>query len=297
MSYFWNMWDGDHVGRCINIYAMAWAHAIINIALDVWMLALPASQVWGLKMPFRRKLGVMVMFGLGIFITIVSCIRLRSLIGFAQAYPQKPTMDFFGVALWSALELTTGVTVACLPATRQVVVKYVPVFPDMLSRFSSRLSNGLSYVATGATKLSGGKSEPGKSAITTAKSTDVLSQDRTLQRITTEDPTDNKSIMMKALPPAPPRTLHSPGLPEGGGGTTRPLSVATTPSSLGDGFSPNVFDGPAGDSASEDLSDAGNDPEQGQAAVSPGGPLGPSGTRSWRPMSYPQPQTERTRWQ
>ena len=58
--------SGEHVGRCINIYAMAWAHAIINIALDLWMLALPASQVWGLKMPFRRKLGVMVMFGLGI---------------------------------------------------------------------------------------------------------------------------------------------------------------------------------------------------------------------------------------
>lgn len=58
--------SGEHVGRCINIYAMAWAHAIINIALDVWMLALPASQVWGLKMPLRRKLGVMVMFGLGI---------------------------------------------------------------------------------------------------------------------------------------------------------------------------------------------------------------------------------------
>ncbi|KAH8751071.1 hypothetical protein F5883DRAFT_608593 [Diaporthe sp. PMI_573] len=66
MSYFWDMWDGEHVGRCINIYAMAWAHAIINIVLDVWMLALPASQVWGLKMPFRRKFGVMVMFGLGI---------------------------------------------------------------------------------------------------------------------------------------------------------------------------------------------------------------------------------------
>lgn len=45
---------------------MAWSHAIVNIALDLWMLALPASQVWGLKMPLRRKIGVMIMFGLGI---------------------------------------------------------------------------------------------------------------------------------------------------------------------------------------------------------------------------------------
>lgn len=211
-------------------------------------------------------------------------------------------MDFFGVALWSALELTTGVTVACLPATRQVVVKYVPILPEMISRFSSRLGSGLSYIATGGSKSSGGKSELGKSAITTGKSTDIMSRDRTLQRIPTEDPTDNKSIMMKALPPAPQqpehssRTLRSPG-PEGGGGATRPYSVATTPSPLGDGFSMSVFDGPAGDSASEDVSDAGNDPERGQPAVSPGGPLGPSGTRPWRPMSYPQPRTDRTRWQ
>lgn len=204
------------------------------------------------------------------------------------------------MALWSALELTTGVTVACLPATRQVVVKYVPILPEMISRFSSRLSSGLSYVATGGSKSAGGKSEFGKSAITTGKSADIMSRDRTLQRIPTEDPTDNKSIMMKALPPAPPRpnqprTLRSPG-PEGGG-ATRPYSVATTPSSLGDGFSLSVFDGPAGDSASEDVSDVGNDPERGQPAVSPGGPLGSSGTRPWRPMSYPQPRTDRTRWQ
>jgi hypothetical protein len=58
--------SGEHVGRCINIYAMAWAQAIINIALDLWMLALPASQVLRLNMQLRKKMGVMVMFGLGI---------------------------------------------------------------------------------------------------------------------------------------------------------------------------------------------------------------------------------------
>ncbi|KAL2279610.1 hypothetical protein FJTKL_13299 [Diaporthe vaccinii] len=260
---------------------MAWSHAIINIALDLWMLALPASQVWGLKMPLRRKIGVMIMFGLGIFITVVSSIRLRSLIGFAQAYPQNPTMDFFGVALWSALELTTGVTVACLPATRQVVVKYVPILPDIISRYTSRLTSTLSYVS-GGTKSAGKTSELGKS--TTGKSADI-SRDRTLKRIPTED-----AIIMKALPPAPPpRTPRGPD-------DTRPYSVATTPSSLADGFSLGVFERASGDSA-EDVSDVGNDPERGRPAVSPGGPLGPNAIRPWRPISYPQPRADRPRWQ
>lgn len=197
------------------------------------------------------------------------------------------TVDFFGVALWSALELTTGVTVACLPATRQVVVKYVPILPEILSRYTSRITSTLSYVS-GGTKSVGKTSELGKS---TNKSTDI-SRDRTLQRIPTED-----AIVMKALPPAPP-----PRSPEGGGGgpgAARPYSVATTPSSLADGFSLGVFDRSAGDSAgesAEDVSDVGNDPERGGPAASPGGPLGPSAARSWRPMSYPQPRTDRPRW-
>ncbi|KAI3395630.1 hypothetical protein diail_1068 [Diaporthe ilicicola] len=265
MSYFWDMWDGDHVGRCNNLNGMAWSHAIINIALDLWMLALPASQVWGLNMPLRRKLGVMIMFGLGIFITIVSIIRLRSLIGFAQAYPQNPTMDFFGIAVWSALELTTGVTVACLPATRQVVVKYVPILPEVISKYTSRLSNSLSYVT--ASKST--KSELGKF-------TDI-SRDKTLQRIPTEDIVLNTLAM-------PARAPGSPAEP-------RPYSIATTPSSHVDGFSLGVFDGAVGDST-EEMSDSGNDTER----TRPEGPLEANTTRPWRPMSYPQAQADRLRW-
>lgn len=195
------------------------------------------------------------------------------------------------MALWSALELTTGVTVACLPATRQVVVKYVPVLPEIISRYTSRLTSTLSYVS-GGSKSAGGKSELGKSTIkSTIKSADI-SRDRTLQRI----PTTEDAIVMKALPPAPPRTPRSPGAGEPGAGGPRPYSVATTPSSLADGFSLSVFDRAGGDST-EDISDAGNDPEQGRPAVSPGGPLGPNATRQWRPMSYPQPRPDRPRWQ
>lgn len=66
LSFFWNMWDRQHDGHCININGFAWAHAGINIALDVWMLALPASQVWKLNVNRRRKVGILAMFGFGL---------------------------------------------------------------------------------------------------------------------------------------------------------------------------------------------------------------------------------------
>lgn len=65
MSTFWMNWDGEHPGECVDLRAMVWAHAAISIALDVWMLALPASRVYGLELDTRRKISLMIMFGLG----------------------------------------------------------------------------------------------------------------------------------------------------------------------------------------------------------------------------------------
>lgn len=66
ISFFWESWDGEHAGRCFNINAFAWAHSALNIALDFWMLYLPATQVWSLQMKTRKKVGVILMFGIGI---------------------------------------------------------------------------------------------------------------------------------------------------------------------------------------------------------------------------------------
>lgn len=65
MSYFWTMWDQEHQGRCVNINAIGWANAIISIILDVWMLALPLSQLKNLRLHWKQKIGVALMFFVG----------------------------------------------------------------------------------------------------------------------------------------------------------------------------------------------------------------------------------------
>ncbi|KAK2010818.1 CFEM domain-containing protein [Colletotrichum eremochloae] len=79
-SNAWKAWDGKHPGHCINVYAMFVSHAAINIALHVWVLILPTTQVLWLNMRKRQKVEIMFMFGLGAFITAVSAIRLRVLV-------------------------------------------------------------------------------------------------------------------------------------------------------------------------------------------------------------------------
>lgn len=65
ISYFWTKWNGEHQGSCININSMAWAHAGINIALDFWMLGIPLSQLPRLKLHWKKKVGVAIMFCVG----------------------------------------------------------------------------------------------------------------------------------------------------------------------------------------------------------------------------------------
>ncbi|KAK2040012.1 CFEM domain-containing protein [Colletotrichum somersetense] len=149
LSYFWYGWDGKYPGYCINLSAMTLSHASINIAIDVWMLVLPATQIYKLNLQKRQKAGIMSMFGVGIFITVVSAVRLRSVSVFNKSW--NPTYDFFGLALWSHIELCVGMVVACMPAARTLVRR---LFPELLyvtnistNRGSTRASGNVKIVS------------------------------------------------------------------------------------------------------------------------------------------------------
>ncbi|KAJ0269410.1 hypothetical protein COL940_012497 [Colletotrichum noveboracense] len=63
LNHYWNGWDGRHPGKCADLNLIGLTHVGFNIGLDVWMLILPASQVYKLNLPLKKKLGVMAMFG------------------------------------------------------------------------------------------------------------------------------------------------------------------------------------------------------------------------------------------
>jgi hypothetical protein len=63
--YFWTKWDGLHEGRCANANAISWSNAIINIILDIWMLAIPLWHLKRLRMHWKKKLSVAIMFCVG----------------------------------------------------------------------------------------------------------------------------------------------------------------------------------------------------------------------------------------
>lgn len=50
---------------CIDTYSLLVTASIINVLSDLMMLAIPLVAVWDLQMPMRRKIGISVVFAVG----------------------------------------------------------------------------------------------------------------------------------------------------------------------------------------------------------------------------------------
>ncbi|QPG94069.1 hypothetical protein C2857_004435 [Epichloe festucae Fl1] len=125
VSRYWTQHvEKDLTGHCINLNLFAWLHGICNIVLDVWMIALPLSQIKGLELHWKKKVGVVFMFFLGTFVTVVSVLRLQSLIYFSNS--TNPTWDNWIIGWWSIIEVNVGIVCTCLPTLRLVLVRMAP---------------------------------------------------------------------------------------------------------------------------------------------------------------------------
>ncbi|KAI0148662.1 CFEM domain-containing protein [Xylariaceae sp. FL1272] len=120
VDYSWLQIDSTVQGHCNNINLQGWMSAIWNIVIDIIIIVLPLKDLYELQLALKKKLMVMLMFSLGIFVTVVSAIRLNSLIVFANT--QNPTYDYKDAAWWSTVELHTGIVCACLPSLRSLFV-------------------------------------------------------------------------------------------------------------------------------------------------------------------------------
>ncbi|KAJ5769095.1 hypothetical protein N7520_003654 [Penicillium odoratum] len=122
----WLHWDGEGNYKCNHINAQGWSAAAINMILDIIVMALPLRQLYHLNLSVKKKAYVMCMFGLGLFVTLVSILRLKSLINFAST--TDLTWDYVTIGYWSTVECDVGVICACLPAIRSLLRRVSPRF-------------------------------------------------------------------------------------------------------------------------------------------------------------------------
>ncbi|KAF2008098.1 hypothetical protein P154DRAFT_614482 [Amniculicola lignicola CBS 123094] len=120
----WERWDGEHHGKCFNLNTEGWLTAALNIVLDITVICLPLREMSHLLMSRKKKAGIMLMFLGGGFVTVVSALRLKWMIQFANT--ENVTWDYTPVGYWSTLEVHIGIIVACLPALRSLQHRIFP---------------------------------------------------------------------------------------------------------------------------------------------------------------------------
>lgn len=143
INYAWLRWDGEHQGSCNNINAQGWTSAAINVVLDFVIIGLPIPMVAKLNMNRRKKFLVMLMFSLGLIVTVVSILRLQVLVQFGASgnftcritcqmcssktrSNEKSLGNYTGVGYWSTSEVDLAIICACLPAIRGLIGRVMP---------------------------------------------------------------------------------------------------------------------------------------------------------------------------
>ncbi|KAL7624885.1 hypothetical protein AAE478_004099 [Parahypoxylon ruwenzoriense] len=129
-------WDRSVPGTCISITGNWYANAGFSIATDVIILALPMQPIFSSKLHSRQKWALMIVFALGMFVTITSILRMQTL-NFSST-SSDPTYDVASTT-WTVIEENVAIICACLPMCKGPLSW---LFPSVFVSASTRSSGG-----------------------------------------------------------------------------------------------------------------------------------------------------------
>ncbi|EFQ99998.1 integral membrane protein [Nannizzia gypsea CBS 118893] len=110
-------WDRSIPHKCIENAQWRIVYSGLNVATDFLIFLLPIKQAIALPMRMRDKLAVICIFSLGGFVCVVSIVRITYILG--KSDNKDPLWSIAPLALWTTIELNTGIIVSCLPMLRQ----------------------------------------------------------------------------------------------------------------------------------------------------------------------------------
>ncbi|KAL9109427.1 MAG: hypothetical protein Q9227_005934 [Pyrenula ochraceoflavens] len=111
-------------GYCLNRTGYWFSNASLNIVTDCLIWGLPMPVLRTLQLPKRQKVGLMLIFAVGIFAIITSILRLHSL--YVVSKSKDVTWDNVDAGAWSSVEINVGILCATLPSLRPLITRLFP---------------------------------------------------------------------------------------------------------------------------------------------------------------------------
>ncbi|KAF5651171.1 integral membrane protein PTH11 [Fusarium sp. NRRL 25303] len=125
-------------GSCLKGVPMYTTMASITIVFDVVVMMLPFPTLLKLQMPNRKKVVLLGLFAMGIFISIIQIVRIQTIKSLSNL------LDSAGLIKWSMVENNLGIIVACVP-TLAPLVRYFSEQSRVGSRSRSKSQNNSGY--------------------------------------------------------------------------------------------------------------------------------------------------------
>lgn len=154
----------DLTTKCVKTELKSYAYAVSDFITDAIVFLLPIPMVWSLHMTAERKLGVSLVFALGIVAVAASVVRMKFYIDAVHS-GFDPTMDedltITSTLYWDLFESGVGFVAVCLPTLRPAFGKSASGswLRSVRSVFSLRSLGSNGQRSTAAARHHGSESE------------------------------------------------------------------------------------------------------------------------------------------
>ena len=134
-------WDRSTPGRCVDFNVLDRFYGAMNVLSDFAIAILPLRTIWRLKMTRKEKIGISLVFLVGIIAFAVALVRwiLTCIDHVSHDRTYHAGMTF----LWSILEVNTGLMCACCLPLKPLFnhVRSRPFFARVTISFSRKSSS------------------------------------------------------------------------------------------------------------------------------------------------------------
>lgn len=111
---------------------------VINVVTDFMIYALPIPTLFSLSLPMIQRIGLVVLFSVGVVIVVAGSFRAYW-VHYVLFETYDATWYGYEIWLWTAIETNVGVICGCIPALKPLL------FPSRVRNQGSKYANGSTH--------------------------------------------------------------------------------------------------------------------------------------------------------
>ncbi|KAH7125797.1 hypothetical protein EDB81DRAFT_860524 [Dactylonectria macrodidyma] len=109
-------WMTSKQGTCLDLRSFYYASFGIKFTTDIVLFAQPIPAIWRLQLSAAKRIGVLVMLSLGLFVCVISIIRVTYIAGLKDDITLVDAL--VDSIMWSEVEICALIMCACIPSFR-----------------------------------------------------------------------------------------------------------------------------------------------------------------------------------